>query len=204
MQSQKGVLKHCAQKINGLTAELSDAQANVEHARANKWNQKPFKALVRRIERKVEYFKKIGQAVTNGYLIVPDVWGAETFAVRVSNDRAVRWRYGGAVAQKLPAGEGVYVDDTPICQYESYEDDKGNEKQRIIKRTADLEIDWPVTAVHPSVIEATNLAMKDRIFDTIKIARNGDPFILGEIADPSSSYKVLTFFIAWFLDTKTI
>ena len=61
---------------------------------------------------------------------------------------------------------------------------------------------FPVSAIKPVVLEATDIAMADKIFDTLHIARRGDPFILGTIK--GENYSELTFFVAWFLDLNEV
>ena len=204
--AQMGVLEHCVQRINRLNSEMEEAEQNLEKAQRSKWATKPFRTRLNRLSRKVEYYKKIGEAVRKGYLIIPDAWSAEVFAIRVKDKDTVRWqKWGAAQIQKLPIGEGDYVDAKPIEHRESYTDEKGNRKSRVYWRETADDIDFPVTAVHPSVMNATELAMADKIFDTIKIARQGgDPFILGEIRDPVNSYRSITFFVAWFLDLSAL
>jgi hypothetical protein len=203
--AQKGVLKHCAGRIRFLMKELAGAEENLEHVRQRKWATAPFKARVTRLTKKIDYFKKIGLAVKKGYLIIPDVWYADIFAIRVKDAARARWsKWGNAHLQLLPSGVGEWISDDPIEHTHSYEKD-GKTRTYVWHREAQDEIDFPVVAVHPAVMQASDIAMADRIFDKMKIARHrGDPFILGTIVDPTNRSKEISFFIAWFLDVETL
>lgn len=204
--AQSGVSAHCEGRLLALHDELKEARATLEQAKNKKWNTKPFQARVRRIIRKMEYFGKIQKAVENGYLIIPDVWNADIFAIRVRDRDRVKWqRYGNAQIEKLPIGKGEYVDARPIEHSRMVTDDKGNRHREVYAYETTADIDFPVSVVHPSVIEATDIAMADKIFDCMKIAKHGgDPFILGEICDPIQGYKSVCFFVAWFLDVSRL
>jgi hypothetical protein len=63
------------------------------------------------------------------------------------------------------------------------------------------------------VMEATALAMSKRIFDRIGVVtgKKEDPVVVGQIIDPRSKSvwhhqpdRMVTFFIAWWLDTRTL
>lgn len=205
--AQAGVLEHCVSKINAINQEIAECEANLERAMRHKWAVKPFRTRLNRLARKSDYYKKIGEAVRKGYLIIPDVWNSDLFAIRVKDKDKVRWtKYGSAHVQKLPIGEGEYIDAKPIEHSYTETDDNGRKRVVVYDREAADDIDFPVVAVHPSVMEATEIAMADKIFDTVRIARQGgDPFILGTIENPSGGYQNgITFFIAWFLDTSTV
>lgn len=204
--AQMGVLEHCVARINKLNQELDEAQQNLDRAHSSKWATKPFRNRVNQIARKIDYFKKIGEAVKKGYLIIPDVWNSELFAIRVKDKNRVRWdRYGSPKLQRLPIGTGEYVDGNPLVENHCRIDGEGRERTWKTYSTDLEEIDFPVTAVHPAVLDATEIAMADKIFDTFRIARQGgDPFIFGEIRHPTTSYKSITFFVAWFLDVNTL
>lgn len=206
--AQQGVASHCEQKLLALHGELKEARATLEQAKKRKWNSKPFQSQVRRVIRKMEYFGKIQAAVQKGYLIIPDVWNGDIFAVRVKDKEKVRWTQWNTskvATQKLAIGEGEYVDYQGIEHSHMVTDENGKKKREIYNVEADSEIDFPVSIVHPAVIEATDIAMADKIFDQMKIARHGgDPFILGEICNPSTNYKSVCFFVAWFLDVNRL
>jgi len=206
VSAQKGVLAHCANKVTAIQQELAEANTNLEKATRSKWSTKPFAARVNQLSRKLDYFNKIAAAVDKGYLIIPDVWSSNIFAIRVKDKEGVRWDdYGNARKRLLPVGAGEYIDAKPIEYTHQVTDDKGKTRTEVYDREADDEIDFPVSIVNPAVLEATEIAMADRIFDRFKIARQGgDPFILGEICNPTTQYKSVTFFVAWFLDVNTL
>ena len=204
--SQRRVTEHCVTKINALSLELKEAEETLDRAIRSKWASKPFRSRVNRLTKKILYFKKIAAAANKGYLIIPDVWSSDLFAIRVKDAVSAKWNtYGSAKIQKLPIGIGEYVDAKPIEHTRQRINTKGKEYTEIYDRTADTEIDFPVSAVHPRVLEAAEIAMADKIFDSMSIARQGgDPFILGQVVDPNSTYKSVSFFVAWFLDLKSL
>lgn len=208
-EAQKGILAHVDNRLASLQTDLDMAEANLQHAIKSHWGVKPFRAAVSKIKAKVAYYEKVKAAVGKGYLVIPDVWGANPIAIRVKDKNTVRWttcwRGDAEFKQpKLPAGEGVYIDHKPLQRKKDIEADDGKIKSVAVSASGDdSDIDWPVALVHPAVIQATDIAMADKIFDTIKIARQGgDPFIIGEIK--RDTYRSIHFFIAWFLDVRTI
>ena len=186
--AQKGIINFCNQKRDVLQKELSEAQDNLASAKKNKWNSKPFANLVRRTARKIEYFDKLREAAKRGYLIIPN-FPLDIFAVRTKRaHRKPTWK----PMQKLPYGEGRYIDPDPFYREEEYQED-GKTKTRQVLTTLDEEISFPMEMVHPVVISATNAAMADKVFDQIGRTSKwsaGDPMIVGQICHPTIPYKV--------------
>ena len=68
------------------------------------------------------------------------------------------------------------------------------------------DIDFPFKLAKPQIMEATAAAMALKVFDQIGCLpqfRAPDPIICGQILKPKDRQPV-TFFIAWWLDTKTL
>ena len=68
------------------------------------------------------------------------------------------------------------------------------------------ELELPVRAMKPEIIDAIDQAQQLRIFDALGIApnyRSADPVICGQIRRPEGP-GVLTFFIAWWLDESDL
>jgi hypothetical protein len=204
----------CAENIRKLLAERKDAEANLEQARVSKFRTEPFKRLAAKCEKQIEYFKKIGQAIKLGYMIVPN-FEMDLFAVRTGafkpKHREQRWANQFVEnGQSLPAGEGRYVGPKPLEDSYTYNEKAADGKQ-IEKRSyfpIDFvgEIEFPVTLVKPRILSETRRAMGFKLFDQIGIARGGymarrdDPIVCARIIDPTRKGKAVTFFVAWWLD----
>jgi hypothetical protein len=69
------------------------------------------------------------------------------------------------------------------------------------------EPDFPFALVKPAVLDATQRAMALKVFDTIGVVQNDsgrDPIMVGQLLDPRGNGRLVTFFIAWWLDTSTL
>jgi len=130
----------------------------------------------------------------------------------------------------LPAGQGRYVDELNCHEDASYSVHRTNaagqkfeDHIRLTHITGyDETVDFPVTLVKPEILAATQRAMALKIFDQIgvvhgqgtlsKAQRRADPIVVGRIIDGSKGkygygggYKhYVTFFIAWWLDTRSL
>lgn len=130
----------------------------------------------------------------------------------------------------LGPGQGRYVDETlPHTDLShSWKDAQNQDHFRRLARVGPLEgyteaVDFPTTLVKPIVLEATQRAMALQVFDQIGLVnqdggtvsrrgRRSDPIVVGQIFDASSPkygrhglpQKRVTFFIAWWLDTRML
>jgi len=210
----------CQEKVLELSRDLKDARQNLRQAKAMKWKHLGWANVVRKTMQRMVYYTKIRAAVRAGYLIVPN-FDVEVLAVRVNRDRPPETtatyqlsdKIAEAKAQLLPPGVGRYVDGDQFTRDDSYTvgDPKrpGETKEmRLFTATGYDVPDFPVMAVKPVVMEATAHAMSLRIFDRLGIVtgRKQDPLVVGELLDPSDRYhqKRVTFFIAWWLDTRSL
>ncbi len=159
-------------------------------------------------------------ALEAGYYIVPP-FPVDVFAIRTK--KWVPKRLDGTNSDNhdqgamiLPANEGRYVDPKP--RRESYIE---SEKQRdgtskavtYYAATEFLDADFPFKLARAEIREATSKAMKLRIFDQFGVlprVRKPDPIVCGQILVPDkpnyrySQREAITFFVAWWLDTKTL
>jgi hypothetical protein len=213
--AQGNVRGWCAENIRRLLVERKDAEANLEAAKRAKFRTKPFKEVIARSDRRIEYYKKIGAAIKLGYMIVPN-FDMELFAVRTNKHtprgRATTssWQGFGQTGETLPVGVGRYVDDVPF--EESVTDTVTNSAGKEVKETTrwptrfDERIEFPVQLVKPSILAATRDAMRQKVFDQIGIVRGSyvgrraDPIVCGRVLDRTRNNKAVTFFIAWWLD----
>ena len=208
--AQSTVRSWCAENIRRLLSQKREADQNVSQALSGHFNSKPFKANVRRCERRIDYYKKIGKAIKLGYMIVPN-FDLDLFAVRTkarkprSEWSSCRWAGFPQEGQKLPEGEGRYVDDNPFIQTDELDDNKCSR----YPVEFDEEITFPTNIIKPQIIKETQRAMGYKLFDQVGTAIGrrlgcGDPIICGRLIDPTRNEKAVTFFIAWWLDSKDI
>jgi hypothetical protein len=226
-QAQTALTDFCLQKMRALGQEYRELSENLRIAKKNRWRTIGLRNAVSRSKRTIQYYQKIRLAVQAGYLIIPN-FPVETIAVRVdSNAPPLAYatyptHINGAQANLLPAGTGHYVDETiPTRDASYYDRDPKTGKEELRKRVQtdayNTEIDFPVIAVKPIIMQATARAMALRLFDEIGIAnhagsttsrarRRADPIVVGRIYDPRVKYrdKVVTFFVAWWLDTQVL
>jgi len=203
---QESILEWCDLQIARTEPELSDAKENFDNARKHKWKSSPFKNLVRKLERRIEYYEKVKVAVKAGYVIVPN-FPVEIFAIRTKakNPRYDQSQYRQIFlqdSQSLLQDKGEYKDPSP--KVGSF---KEADKNVFFPEEFKSEIMFPVVSVKPVILEATQKAMALKLFDEIGIVRQSfgrDPIVCGIIKNPSRPFHQLTFFIAWFINYRDI
>lgn len=223
--AQTELLAWCDQKIAALNAERSDLIDSARIAASNNWASASLDRLATKKAKEVEYYRKIRAAVAAGYLIVPN-FDIEIMAVRVDGQpekrRATFERVDitHAAAGMLPVGEGRYVDEKLQYRELSYSApdprNPGQTKHHELYEVSryDDNVDFPVLAVKPLILEATARAMALKIFDRIGVVtgKREDPIVVGQVLHPSvgkkgqhfRGFKRVSFFIAWWLSTETL
>lgn len=161
---------------------------------------------------RVRFYEKVKAALAAGYVIIPP-FGFDIFAIRtdrnapVANKGDSAWA-GKESARPLSVGAGVWRDPEPLRykigteQKPTY--DGKSTREVAIYETQEWrdEIDLPVIAQKPQIIDAVGRALHEKIFDALGIApatRAPDPIIAGEIRRPDGRGS-LTFMVAWWLD----
>lgn len=215
--AQRDLATWCDRKIEAVQAELRDLETNLELATEHGWKHESVVAAINRTKKRVLYYEKIKAAVAAGYLIVPN-FPVDLLAVRVRRQTPPAkvhdsvWGGFRAEPELLPAGEGRYVDDQLLYRDES-KMQMVEGKEKLVKRyvISDYDaVDFPVLAVRPAILEATQRAMALKVFDEIGMVQNRtgrDPIVVGRLRDPRGSgtnLRYTTFFIAWWLDTATL
>lgn len=217
LAAQTNLVTWCDRKIKSIRTELSDLRENLRIAKESKWRTSGLSAAINRAEKRIHFYDKINAAVAAGYLIVPN-FPIDVFAVRVKRAKPTEtvrdsvWSRHEAAAELLPVGHGRYVDNETIQRDESVTETlpTGGKKTttRLIDTDFEDEIGFPVQAVKPVIMDATQRAMALRIFDQIGLVQNGrkrgDPIIVGRLLDPRGSERMVTFFVAWWLNTNTL
>ena len=225
---QAELMTWCRGQIVTLGAELRDANQNLRQAQKMKWKHRGWLSVVRRLKLRMIYFTKICEAVKAGFVLVPN-FAAELIAVRVDSAqaRSVGAAYPSQINEAkpdlaLPPRRGHYVDEMlpTYTGTHTESDGKGGSVKRFWARTTGDygQVDFPMLAVKPIVLEATEAAMQLQIFDRIGVAyganaggsaarRRSDPIVVGQILDGSKSVPeehLVTFFIAWWLDPRSL
>ena len=215
--AQRSMILWCARKIQAIKGDLAEAQTNLDAAKANKWSPEAWAKQVKLHTDKIDFYKKIKIALEAGYYIVPP-FPVDTFAIRVKDGAAPRgnwstsnWR--GAhdqAASRLPAGEGQYVSPRPSLESTNVQKKMTDGTMRAITHYRPDEYrvaDFPFKLAKAEIMSAARAAMELKVFDrmgALPAARAPDPIICGEILLPHRKGQAVTFFVSWWLDTKTL
>lgn len=214
-EQQHKLAAWCTRKIDSVQRELATFVALEDEAIAGGFKHASYTAAVNRTKKRIVYYEKIKAAVEAGYLIVPNM-PTRTFAVRVKREKPSRKEgsYRGNVStaqpEVLPAGEGRYVDDalyTSSRNYTEQRDGKAVERVRYFATSFDDDVDFPLQGVMPEVLAATSRAMALKLFDQLGVVLNNggrDPIVVGQLLDPKGNSRLVTFFVAWWLNTDTL
>ena len=212
----------CRGRIVGLGRELREQRQNLRIAKASKWKHSGWVNQINRTKHQMLYYAKIRAAVQAGYLIIPN-FDIDVMAVRVQRSYPDRksetydsYKINHAAPQLLPPGVGRYVGDKHQVEHDEREVlDSQNRKVTKHRYTViDYEetLDFPVKMIKPQILDATQLALSRKIFDRIGIVKGtkrSDPIVIGQVIDPRDPDrvlhpKVISFFIAWWLDPETL
>lgn len=188
------------------TAEAMMAQLRLAHMATNHADR-----ALDSCRRRERFYTKVRAALEAGYYIIPP-FDCQVFAIRTDrelppeNVGRSRQLNNDAKVPALPPGRGDYVHPVPEREWRTSGQEKHGEKMVEVDYFADTgwkEVEFPVRAMKPELLEATREAMELKIFDTIGIApyyRQADPIIVGTIKHYKSHKSPLTFFVAWWLD----
>lgn len=219
--AQRSLILWAARKIQAIKSEISEAAEQLRIHTEKKWSTSAWRTMVGRLERRAEFYRKIKMALEAGYYIVPP-FPLDVFAIRTNKESPQPYdstsrNNHDQIPQVLSAGAGRYVDPRP--GRESYQDSEklrdGTTRQVTRYYATDFrEVDFPFKLARAEIREATDKALSLKIFDQVGVMprhRSPDPIVCGQILYPDTklwrSYehnKSVTFFIAWWLDTKTI
>jgi hypothetical protein len=220
--AQRSLILWCARKIEHVKQALVDVQEQHEIAVNAGWKADAWERQIRRAERRIDFYRKIKTALEAGYYIVPP-FPIEIFAIRTNRKTPDPKRgsreWGNEQAQEpriLPAGEGDYVARDPEVFYRDLPGppDKASGNPTTIKEYFAkhfLPVDFPFKLAKPAVLSETARAMALKVFDQMGVlpgtARTADPIVCGQILYPERAglpRKAVTFFVAWWLDTRTL
>jgi hypothetical protein len=213
-------------KIVEFDEEIQELEASRALAKSRRWSTQMFWGPIYRATERKSYYVKLLAAVHAGYSIVPNM-PCDWFAIRVDRDKpGVRTQTLTAdysfqdyptVAPREPdllkVGEGHY--EAPTIQSDETrvwaKDASGKQDSlKALKIYNKFDpISFPLAAAHPVVMESTDLAMKQLIFDRIGIVPQSvkpkaDPLIIGQIQARHDPEKFVSFLIGWYLDMRTL
>lgn len=215
--AQADLIAWCSAKIARVSSELRGVAENLRVAKASKWRSSGLQRQQASIKKRVEFYKKIAEALKAGYLIVPN-FPVDIFAVRTSrfapvgDSHQARW-VPDQKAELLPAGEGRYVSQRPIATQGASDEITRHDGKKEMRENwyagGFKDPEFPVSLVRPVIMEATQKAMALNVFDQLGVIqhqRKRDPIIVGQIIDPRDRYRnrLVTFFVAWWLNTETL
>lgn len=220
--AQKSLILWAARKIQALKQEIAEAREQADLCVKNKWKPSAWRAQVAKGEKRAEFYRKIKAALEAGYYIVPP-FPIDVFAIRTARHypTPLRQRHPNNHDQRseaLPIGDGRYVDPRPVIQSSTgYDYPKEGPPKAVLEYYASnwKEVDFPFKLAKAEIRRETDKALASGIFDEVGVlprTRAPDPIVCGRILDPThTSYRYsgehrrgVTFFIAWWLDTKTL
>lgn len=216
-QAQSALIAWCRNKVSTLKEEHKELAAAHAQAVKNKWAAAPLGRQVERCKKRVEFYKRMEQALVHGYVIVPN-FPVTAFAIRTGKDKPLKmmgdWRSSHEqLPEGLPAGEGEYKNPFPeIWQHTIPDPTKEDQTRKTTQYWAEAwkDLDFPLTMAKPRIMEATSQAMALKIFDDFGILpgrTQKDPIIVARLKDPRSTKydkKWITFMVAWHLNTRDL
>lgn len=214
--AQHALIDWCGKKIQALKDEADELDLHQKLAIENGWKTSVVTANLNRTARRITYYEKMRAALDAGYLLVPNM-PVDVMAIRVKGDRPAqrstqaRWSAENTPQQLLPSGEGRYVDDkvftNEMVTKRAAANGQGEITERTYWPTEYDEADFPIAMTKPVVLDAVGRGMALKIFDRIGRVRNDrsprrDPIYVGQIIRDSQT--MATFFLAWWVDTRTL
>lgn len=220
----RGYIEQQSADVSGELAELKDAH---EIAVMAGWKTEAIERCMLRLRKRQRYLTHLLSAVDHGYAIVPNM-PCTVFAIRTNAAKpkyqetagrtlnAAQWGSKSEREQLLGAGVGRYVNPVTLGEHDirqvPVEAGATNTREEHTWTVTEFDdIEFPLVAAHPHVMDATTRAMALKIFDRIAIVPEtrpkGDPIILGQIVqakDRAGSERVVSCLIAWHLDLRTI
>lgn len=222
--AQRSLILWAARKIQSVKIELNDAQLQLQECVTKKWNTAGWRSMVLKLEKRATFYRKIKGALEAGYYIVPP-FPIDVFAIRTNKNAPKRMDSThrdnhDQRAALLPEGEGRYVDpkpsrlsysDTELRTVNHQTGEKKNVPVTYYYADEFREVDFPFKLARAEIKDATVKAMGLKIFDRLGVlprVRKPDPIVCGQILVPNKPYwrepEAITFFVAWWLDTKTL
>ncbi len=215
--AQSQVLSWCDQRLIAAKHDWTLAEQTFNALERAGARTQPASTLMNKARRRIVFYEKVRKAVELGYVIVPP-FELQIFAIRT--DRAapeLRRSENGwqrdASPRLLPHGKGEYKNAVvPRFKVETLKRKNsatGAEYDVSIYENADEwgDMEIPVRALKPQIIDAVDVALKAKVFDELGIApayRAPDPIICGRIRRPDKPGRSIMFMVAWWLDMDDV
>jgi hypothetical protein len=203
-------------KLAACDEERKEAEALLVQLRMSRTSTTHADRLLDNCRRRERFYQKVRAALDAGYYIVPP-FDCQVFALRTdrasppANEGQGKWPGEAKRVPALAPGAGEYVHPEPLREWSHEHKRQAKDGQMVTdtyyRDTEWKEVEFPVKAMKPELIEAASRAMQTKIFDALAIAppyRAADPIIVGQIKHWKSNRTPLTFFVAWWLDEKDI
>jgi len=217
-EAQTTTVAWAEKKLAAAKAELDEADGIAHTMRTYGLRVDPAERQMDRAAKRVRYYEKVKAALEAGYYVIPP-FDIQLFAVRTDrvtvDGKLSEYPHESREqqARALPIGAGRFANPVPVVsavdtQTKPAYGDPSKTREVTIYAATDWrdEIDLPVRAMKPTIIEAVGKALDEKIFDALGIApayRAADPIIAGQIKRPDGK-GVLTFFVAWWLDESDL
>jgi hypothetical protein len=216
--AQAQLLAWANAKIEVERASLADAEAQLALAKSMKHRTGAYTNQVTLAKDSVNFYEKLKMAIEAGYTIVPN-FPVQTIAIRTQRTEPRNAEYSTRhftslpeiKAERLPAGEGHYVDPIPSSgrRTDSTGEGENTKKTTVIFPTRFRDVAFPANLARVEVLQHLDRAMQAKIFDSIGILpavpkKKVDPMIIGQIHHKVSTTvtRVTSFMIAWWVDTS--
>lgn len=223
--AQRSMVLWAARKIQAEKEVLKEEEEQFNIAIQNSWGTGGWARKISLSKAKIEYYRKIKTALEAGYYIVPpfpiDIFAVRTIAKKVTTRTG--WldinlaRRQGVAAKPLAAGDGDYVSNLvqtrPHTHYKYNEVTKQSEGTVYHHPSGLRPVEFPFKLAKAAVMSETARAMALKVFDQLGVmgasvaqpqAAAADPIICGQILPWFHNRQPVTFFVAWWLDTKTL
>lgn len=225
IESQLQMVEWASGKLAEHQGYLAEATENLEIATTNKWKISGWKNVQRVARKKVEFYEKIHANLVAGYVIVPN-FPMDIFAIRTLRHFPVEqyevntqyWNTTDRLqrGQSLPIGQGHYVDSEP--NETTMAMDTNEKGETIYGHWAESfrDIDFPIKAVKPVILDRTSKALQAKVFDEIGILPGRpafqrrmrglpgkDPMVIGRVIYSKNRWsgdKSVSFLICWWLN----
>lgn len=221
--SQDALIAWAKRKVALTTAEADELGASFEEAKKRKWKSTTLLRHFRLALKRVEFYQKVLSALEHGYIIVP-TFPVEIFAVRTDMDKPRGFLISAWDQQMeqepkpLAEGQGEYRNPFPVLtKVKNGTTDGTHDEFRWVARDWE-EMEFPINMSKPNIMQATDRAMAAKIFDDFGVLpatkrftpsrSSPDPVIIGRIKVPNNgpyaNDRVVSFIVAWHLDTKSL
>ena len=211
LKATQADLKHwLKEKRDTVLREANDLQTAASEAKKHKWKVTTLAAAAARALKRSNYYDRALKAVEAGYILIPP-FPLRIFAVRVNIDkpRSRSSNYMRSVPDakptNVPVGKGRYISNLPMVSQDEHTDDKGT-PHKTYWATGYQDVEFPLEAAKPYIMQRASEAMALKIFDEIgMVGQRADPILVGSVMLKQGYHeKRMNFFIAWWLDQESL